>query len=99
MFEVEKVVLRKLGFRAAYAVLQVGQRFGPCERKHWKWLAGEVPKDNLTHRKAMFLLEAAEPLKTVAVFLVIEQRPHASVCGDLVQRALLQAPKVAVGLG
>ena len=63
VFEIEKVVLRKVGFRAAYAVLQVGQRFGPCERKYWKRLTGEVSEDNLAHRKAVLLLEAAEPLK------------------------------------
>ena len=53
-------------------------------RKHWKRRAGKIPQNDLRNRKSEFFPEAADPLETFAVLLMIEHLSHAMAGRELI---------------
>ena len=68
------------------------------ERHDGKRLVDQVADDNLSNGKAIFLLEVAQTLEAIAVFLVIEKNSDPSVRRKFVERVLFEAAKVAARL-
>ena len=54
----------------------------------------KVANHDLTNRIAVFLLEAAYPLETVSIFLMIKENSDAGIRGNFVHRVLLETSKV-----
>ena len=94
MLEVLNILLRDLRVSTTDAVLQIRHCFRTYQRKYWKRLVDKVANHDLTNRIAVFLLEAAYPLETVSIFLMIKENSDAGIRGNFVQRVLLEASKV-----
>ena len=73
------------------AVLQISQCLWTDERKDGKGLIDKVAKHDLSHGKAILLLELAQASEAIAVFLVIKKNSDPSVRRKLVERVLFEA--------
>ena len=58
----------------------------------------KIAKHDLSHRKAIFLLELAQALEAIAVFLVVKKNSDPGVRRKLVESVLFEASKVAARL-
>jgi len=98
VLEVLNVFFRELRVRATDAVIQIRQCFWTYQCKCWKRLVDKVANHDLTNRIAVFLLEAAYPLETVSIFLMIKENSDAGIRGNLVEFVLFEPSKVAARL-
>jgi len=73
VFEVVNVLLQEFGVGTSDTVLQIRQCLWTHQGKYWKGLVDQVADDDLSYGKAVFLLEVAQALEAIAVFLVIEE--------------------------